>query len=101
MDLTNSERFFKLVSNLVANYDLIPSYVKHNILRKKFPIDLQLPWWSYRAIEYVDTIVEGKKIFEYGTGGSTIRFARKAKSIMSVEDDINWGNMVQKRLKDL
>lgn len=101
MDLTNSERFFKLVSNLVTNYDLIPLYVKHNILSRKFPVDLQLPWWSYRAIGYVDTIVGEKQIFEYGTGGSTIRFAKKAKSIVSVEDDIDWGNMVQKRLKEL
>lgn len=62
-------------------------------------MELELPWWSYKAIEYVDTIVSGKKIFEYGTGGSTIRFSRKADSIVAVEDDPKWADLVRSHLK--
>ena len=101
MNLTNSERVAKVLVNLASNPGLIPSYLKHNVFRHPLPIDLGLPWWSYKAIEYVNTIVEGKRIFEYGTGGSTILFSKKAKSIMSVEDDRKWMNVVQSRLSDL
>ena len=101
MRLTNSQRFLKLVGNLARNPDLIPAYVKHNLIGKQYPIDLQLPWWSYRAISYVDKIVPNKLIFEYGTGGSTVRFAKKAKAILAVEDNANWGQMVKDRIKQL
>ncbi|TXJ23438.1 MAG: class I SAM-dependent methyltransferase [Chitinophagaceae bacterium] len=101
MNLTNSQRVVKLAGNLLSNPGLIPPYLKHNVFSKKYPIDWKMPWWSYRAIEYVDTIVGNKTIFEYGTGGSTVRFASKAKSIVAVEDDEKWMEMVQDRLKKL
>lgn len=101
MNLTNSQRVSKLVGNLLSNPGLIGPYLKHNVFSKKYPIDWKMPWWSYRAIEFVDTIVAGKRIFEYGTGGSTVRFAGKAKSIVAVEDDAKWMEMVEDRLKKL
>jgi predicted O-methyltransferase YrrM len=102
MNLTTTQRLTKLAGNLAANPGLIPKYFKHNILPgKRLPMDLGYPWWSYNAIKYADTIVEGKKIFEYGTGGSTIRFSKKAKSVVAVEDDIKWAELMRKRLKEL
>ena len=101
MNLSNTERVTKVVVNLISNPALVPSYVKHNILNHPLPIDLGLPWWSYKAIEYVNSIIEGKKIFEYGTGGSTILFSKKAKSIVAVEDDRKWMDKVQSRLEEL
>lgn len=101
MKLNNFQRFVKLVLNLVHNPDLIAPYVKHNIFNKKFPIDLNLPWWSYRSIHFVDNIVLGKKIFEYGSGGSTVRYASKASKITCVENDMEWGNILLEKLKQL
>lgn len=100
MNLTNSQRVLKLFGNLLVNPGLIGPYVKHNILTKKMPIEWNLPWWSYKAIQYVDTIVDGKRIFEYGTGGSTVRFASKAKEIIAVEDDDKWMNLVNAKLQE-
>ncbi len=101
MNITNTQRIMKLASNLLSNPDLISSYFKHNIWKKQFPIDLELPWWSYRAIQYVDSIVYGKMIFEYGSGGSTIHFAKHAKNIVAVEDDAKWAELVQSKLEKL
>jgi len=100
MNLTNTQRVVKLTTNLLSNPGLIPSYLKHNVFNKKMPIDWNLPWWSYKAIQYVDTIVKGKRIFEYGTGGSTMRFATEAKEIVAVEDDNRWMDMVNEKLKE-
>lgn len=101
MHLNNFQRVVKLTTNLVVNPDLLIPYIKHNFWgRGRLPMDLELPWWSYRAIEHVDTLIEGKRIFEYGTGGSTIRFAKKAKLIKAVEDDKKWMDLVKSKLND-
>ena len=101
MIISNYKRLEKLIINLVTNPALIPLYIKHNILQKKLPIDIELPWWSYKAIRYVDSIVRDKTVFEYGTGGSTILFSRKAKKIVAVEDDKDWFHIVEDRLNKL
>jgi hypothetical protein len=98
MDLTNSQRVKKLLGNLIANPDLVVPYLKMSIFSRKLPIDHGMPWWSFRAIERADALVVGKSIFEYGTGGSTIRFAKVAKKIVSVEDHVEWATVVRHRL---
>lgn len=101
MNLTNPQRVTKVFMNLVSNPDLISPYFRHNVFNQPLPIDLGLPWWSYKAIKYVNSIIEGKRIFEYGTGGSTILFSKKACSIVSVEDDKKWMEVVTSRLNAL
>lgn len=102
MNLTNTQRVIKLLGNLLKNPDLFPKYINHNLINKnQLPMDLGYPWWSYKAIYHVDKIVEGKKIFEFGTGGSTIRYSKLAKSIVSVEDDFNWFETMKIKLVDL
>lgn len=98
MNISNSERLGKLTWNLVSNPDLIFPYLSKSLLNNKMPLDHALPWWSFRAIEYADSIFPGKKMFEFGTGGSTIRYAEVCKSITSVEDSEGWLKIVQDRL---
>jgi predicted O-methyltransferase YrrM len=98
MKLSNLERLGKLASNLAKNPDLIYPYVSKSLLNKKLPIDYELPWWSFRAIEYADHVFPGKSIFEFGTGGSTIRYAHVCKSITSVEDNKEWLKVVQDKV---
>lgn len=101
MNLTNPQRIIKLLGNLFMHPSLIPKYINHNFINKNLlPMDLGYPWWSYNAIFHVDKIVKGKKIFEYGTGGSTIRYSKLAKSIVSVEDDLKWFEMMNKKLAE-
>jgi predicted O-methyltransferase YrrM len=99
MQISNIARIGKLTSNLVSNPNLIFPYVSKSLLNKKLPIDDALPWWSFRAIEYADKIFPGKSIFEFGTGGSTLRYASLCKSITSVEDNAEWLKVVQDRLE--
>ncbi len=101
MNISNAERLGKLTWNLLANPDLILPYVSKSLLNKKMPLDHALPWWSFRAIEYADTVFPGKRMFEFGTGGSTIRYANVCKSITSIEDSEDWLKIVQDRLKKI
>lgn len=100
MKISNVARVAKLASNLSLNPDLIFPYVSKSLLNKRLPIDDELPWWSFRAIEYADEIFPGKSIFEFGTGGSTIRYAKVSKFITSVEDNPEWLKIVQNKINN-
>lgn len=51
---------------------------------------LDTPWWSYRAIDVVDGWLQqhpDARVFEYGTGASTLWLARRAARVESVDHD--------------
>jgi hypothetical protein len=100
MKISNIARVKKLLINLALNTDLIFPYISKSLFNKKLPIDHKLPWWSFRAIDYADEVFPGKSIFEFGTGGSTIRYASVCKSVTSVEDNEDWLKIVQAKANE-
>lgn len=50
-----------------------------------------VPWWTYRAIDVVDTWLATRstpaRVFEYGTGASTVWLAQRSGELHSVEHD--------------
>ena len=99
MDLPNSRRTSKLVKSLVANPQFILPYLCSNFSPfRRTPLDQGLPWWSYSAISEADKLFPGKRIFEWGTGGSTLRYARMGCQITAIEDDISWLNTLNSHL---
>ena len=62
-------------------------------------VQLDLPWWTYRAIDVVGGYLAGlgysARVFEYGSGASTIWLARRAASVESVEHDETWATRVR------
>ena len=52
-------------------------------------VDLDVPWWTYRAIDEVERWLAERprpaRVFEYGSGASTVWLARRAASVCSVE----------------
>lgn len=50
-----------------------------------------LPWYTYPAIEYLNQLdFREKTIFEFGSGNSTLYWARRAKRVVAVEHDVQW-----------
>lgn len=50
-----------------------------------------LPWVTYSFIDFIkDRISDQHLIFEYGSGSSTLFYAKRAKSVVSVEHDQAW-----------
>lgn len=62
-------------------------------------VALDLPWWSLRAVERVDAFLAARpdaRVFEYGSGASTLWLARRASSVVSVEHDTRWAPVVER-----
>jgi hypothetical protein len=65
------------------------------------PIRSGLPWLAWGAVDFLDRfLTRSHSVFEYGTGGSTLFFAKRAKRVMSVEDDPRWQRIVRDRLAE-
>ena len=59
---------------------------------------LDLPWWTLSAVKEADAFLKRRgsaKVFEYGSGASTIWLARRAASVVSVEKDLCLHGAVQ------
>lgn len=62
---------------------------------------LGLPWWTFEAIDAVDAALAATpqaRVFEWGSGASTLWLATRAGEVVSVEHDGDWARMVQERL---
>lgn len=55
---------------------------------------LDLPWWTFAAIEFVEGRIAqlgGQlRVFEYGSGASTVWLARRCKEVFTVEHDLDF-----------
>jgi hypothetical protein len=51
----------------------------------------ELPWLTYEAIRQLKGIISSHmKVFEYGSGGSTLFLAKRANEVISIEHDKDW-----------
>ena len=99
MDLTNPQRVAKLAGHLLQHPGNFPRYVAHNVIVRKPPVELELPWFSYAAIDFLEKYLRpDARVFEFGSGGSTLFFARRAKSVTSVEDNAHWCELVAEKI---
>lgn len=57
--------------------------------------ELDVPWWTYRAIDVVETWLASRarpvRVFEYGSGASTLWLSRRADEVHSVEHHREFG----------
>ena len=57
------------------------------------------PWYTYPAVEYVKQLdFSDKTIFEYGCGHSTLFWAARAKTVVSVEHNQEWRDLVSSQV---
>jgi hypothetical protein len=58
-----------------------------------------IPWYTYPAIEYLSTFdLRQRKVFEYGSGQSSLYWARQAGEVVSVEHDATWFEQVKAKM---
>jgi predicted O-methyltransferase YrrM len=97
---TVSQKIGRVLGNLILHPQYISRCVAHNVINGKTPLDLEIPWFSYAAIDFLESFVKPEmSVFEYGSGGSTVFFARRAKRVISVEDNPKWYEWVKRRLE--
>jgi hypothetical protein len=58
-----------------------------------------LPWLTYSFIDFItDRLSKEINVFEFGSGNSTLFFARKVKDVTSVEHNIEWYNKLKSKI---
>lgn len=66
-------------------------------------IKLDLPWWTFKAIEEVSAFFErrgpGLRVFEFGAGASTVWLAKRAAEVVSVEHDSDFASSLRPTLE--
>lgn len=89
LDKRTDRRGFHWLRSLFAIYDVDAM------------IALDVPWWTYDAIDAVDRYLAehpGARVFEFGSGASTIWLARRAGTVHSVEHDARWFDLMRSRV---
>jgi hypothetical protein len=64
-------------------------------------VRIDLPWWCLEATAAVNVFLGRRslaRVFEYGSGASTVWLARRVARIVSVEHDGPWRDLVAARL---
>lgn len=64
-------------------------------------VELDLPWWTFDASGRVDAFLAGRRdarVFEWGSGASTVWLAKRAGSVTAVEHHPEWAQTVKEML---
>lgn len=65
--------------------------------------DLDVPWWTYRAIDVTEAWLNAHprpiRVFEYGSGASTLWLSRRADEVFTVEHHRGFAEMVRPTLE--
>jgi len=73
---------------------------KEHLKADRNSVDDRLPWISFYAIGFLERIVRpDMRVFEYGSGGSTLFWADRVKEVVSVEHDRRWFNKLQEAIR--
>ena len=60
-----------------------------------------IPWYTYPAIEYLSQFdYTDKQILEFGCGYSSLFWAKRAKKVTSIEDNLNWFDKWKKEFNE-
>jgi hypothetical protein len=94
--LANRLPSFSMFSDL-TQYKYIYAWFKSN--RKNYLLDHAIPWLTYDAVIFLEEhLKEGSQVFEYGSGASTLFWAKHKADCTSVEHDAGWYEIVKNRL---
>lgn len=59
-----------------------------------------IPWFTYPAIDFIKSLdLSEKRLFEFGSGNSTLFWSQNCKEVLSVEDNKYWFNKISKQIK--
>ncbi len=67
-------------------------------------VALDSAWWTYKASDAVAGFLQerpGARVFEWGSGASTIWLSKRAKSVFSVEHDEKWQAFLDAKIKGI
>jgi hypothetical protein len=88
----------RIVTILENEYNYSNSAEKKSCIDKK---NEPIPWFTYSAIFFLEQLnLSEKLIFEWGSGNSSLFFAKRAKTVTSIEHDPQWFETLLIQRKD-
>lgn len=93
-DSTRKTRFHTSNGHLCLSPTQVFRAFSTTIARLLFHRYSRVPWLAFPAIEYLEPLVSGKRIFEFGSGMSTLWFARTCRQVVSAESDSEWHRII-------
>lgn len=97
-------RVFPVLAKWLINCRLLGyQYGQVKSIREKKPIDKDgkpIPWYTYPALEYLNQFdFSEKNLFEFGSGNSSLYWASRVNTVVSVESDPQWYSHVKNSLQ--
>ena len=90
-------------SSSLARFNSIRSYLqrwKTSFGDGRTPMKDESAWITFEALDYLDRWIRPThSVFEYGSGGSTLYFCRRAARVVSVEHDKDWYATVEEHVR--
>jgi hypothetical protein len=92
---TTAQRASRLLFSFVRRPRQLWPYLKYLPAWGRWPADVEQPWFSFGAIEFLSRHLRpGHRVFEFGSGGSSFYFARRTASVLSIENNAEWQQRV-------
>ena len=64
---------------------------RNSLAGNRSPLADELPWMTYEAIDWLrGYLAPEMRIFEWGSGGSTLFFGYRVRSVVTIEHDPSW-----------
>ncbi len=66
-------------------------------------VRLDLAWWNFAASDRVEALLAthpGARVFEFGSGASTVWLCKRGAKVISVEHDSDWAEIVRSRIPE-
>ncbi|MGB2866978.1 MAG: hypothetical protein WBD36_00885 [Bacteroidota bacterium] len=68
--------------------------------RQNYLLKKPMPWMTFDAIDFIaNRLQNGCRIFEYGSGGSTLFWLKWKPELVSVEHDSSWHALMAQRIQ--
>ncbi len=95
MNGTHPQRALRLLGAVARRPQDLPRYLRYLPAWGRWPADVEQPWISFGAIDFLTRHLRPDTcVFEFGSGGSSFFFARRAGQVLSVENDAVWQQRV-------
>lgn len=98
-----SVRFLLLKGNINLFLKDLSYFTQWRMYRvsSKGTLDYRIPWLVFSSISFLESwLKKNMNVFEYGSGGSTLYFAEKTATVVSVEHDKAWYENAKKAILD-
>ena len=100
MEGTNLFRVRSALGHMLLRPKDAGRWLLDNVLLRRTAIERDLPWMSWKAIDFLQGyITPGLRVFEWGGGGSTIFFADRGCHVTTIESSEFWKDGIQNRYR--